>query len=119
MKKRSIQKGYEFLINGKPTSLLEIAEKSGDDRVWRSFLEKHGRSRNISASLDRYLKDNLGEYLSSREITVLTGIRNSILDKWRKRGVLRASQIKGKWYYSIESLVSAIKSADIRDLTSS
>jgi len=116
MAKKSTRKGYEFFINGKPASLLEIAESSGDDRIWKSFLERHGLHRNISA--DRYLKDKLGDYLSAREIHVLTGIKTRTLNKWRERGVLRSEQLKGRWYYSIRDLIAAIKSADIEDIKS-
>ena len=67
---------------------------------------------------DRYLKSKLGEYLSTREIHVLTGIKTRILNKWRKRGVPRSEKLKGRWYYSIRDLIVAIKSADIEDIKS-
>ena len=116
MAKKSTRKGYEFFINGKPASLLEIAESSGDDRIWKSFLERHVLHRNTSA--DRYLKDKLGDYLSAREIHVLTGIKVRTLDKWRAQGMLQAEQLKGRWYYSVKSLIAAISSADIEDIRS-
>jgi len=116
MAKKSTRKDYEFFINGKPASLLEIAESTGDERIWKSFLERYGLHRNISA--DRYLKGKLGEYLSTREIHVLTGIKTRILNKWRKRGVPQSEKLKGRWYYSIRDLIVAIKSADIEDIKS-
>jgi hypothetical protein len=96
--------------------LLEIAESAGDDRVWKSFLEGHGLHHSVSA--DRYLRGKLGEYLSAREIGIITGIKGYILHKWRNQGILRAEEIKGRWYYSVRDLVNAIKSADIKDIKS-
>ena len=116
MAKKSTRKNYEFFINGKPASLLEIAESTGDKRIWKSFLERHGLHHNISA--DRYLKGKLGDYLSARDIHILSGIKTRTLDKWRERGFLQSEQLKGRWYYSIRDLIAAIKSADIEDIKS-
>jgi len=116
MAKKSNRKDYEFLINGKLASLLEIAESTGDNRVWKSFLEGHGLHHSVSA--DRYLRGKLGEYLSSREISIITGIKGHILHKWRSQGILRAEQMKSRWYYSVRDLVNTIKSADIKDIRS-
>lgn len=116
MAKKSNRENYEFSINGKPASLLEIAESTGDERIWKSFLERHGLQRSPSA--DRYLKGKLGEYLSAHEIKVLSGIKIRVLDKWREQRLLQAEQLKGRWYYSVRRLISAIKSADIEDIRS-
>jgi hypothetical protein len=116
MAKKSTRKNYEFFINGKPASLLDIAESTGDDRIWKSFLERHRLHRDISA--DRYLKGKLGDYLGAREIRVLSGIKVRTLDKWRAQGILQAEQLKGRWYYSVKGLIAAIKSADIEDIKS-
>jgi len=116
MTKKFVRKGYEFFINGRPASLLEIAESTGDVRIWKSFLERHGLHRNVSA--DRYLKDKLGDYLSAHEIHVLTGIKIRIRNKWRERGVLQSEQLGGRWYYSIRDLITAIGSADVEDIRS-
>lgn len=114
MTRKSTRKEYEFLMDGKPASLLKIAEHTGNENIWKSFLETHGLQRNPSA--DRYLKSKLGDYLSAREIHILTDIKVRTLDKWRARGILHSEQLKGRWYYSIESLVTAIKSARIDDI---
>jgi len=45
MVKKSAKKAYEFLMDGKRASLLEIAEGTGDENVWKSFLERHGLQR--------------------------------------------------------------------------
>jgi carbamoylphosphate synthase small subunit len=116
MAKKSTRKAYEFSIEGKPASLLEIAENSGDENVWKSFLERHGLQHSMSA--DHYLKTKLGQYLSAHEIHILSGIKTRTLNKWRKQGVLQAEQLKGRWYYSVRNLISAIKSADIEDIRS-
>jgi len=116
MAKKSTEKACEFFTDGKPASLLEIAENSGDESVWKSFLERHGLHHSMSA--DRYLKGKLGEYLSAREISITTGIKTRVLNKWRERGILHSEQLKGRWYYSVRDLISAIKSADIEDIRS-
>ena len=116
MAKRAARKEQEFLMNGKPVSLLEIAESSGDEDVWKSFLEKHRLHHSISA--DRYLRGKLGEYLNAQEITIIAGIKGRILRKWRNQGILRAEQLKGRWYYSVRDLVNTIKSANMKDIRS-
>lgn len=116
MVKKSAKKAYEFLMDGKRASLLEIAEGTGDESVWKSFLERHGLQSSTSA--DRYLRGKLGEYLNAREIAIVTGIKGRILRKWRNQGILRAEQLKSRWYYSVKSLITAIKCADIEDIKS-
>jgi len=116
MAKTAARKEHEFFMNGKPVSLLDIAENSGDENVWKSFLERHGLHHSVSA--DRYLRSKLGEYLSTREISILTGIKGRILHKWRNQGVLQAEQLKSRWYYSVRDLVNSIKSAHIKDIRS-
>ncbi|MBI2832777.1 MAG: hypothetical protein HYX79_11025 [Chloroflexi bacterium] len=116
MKKKSGGKDHEFLMDGKPASLLAIAESSGDDAVWKSVLERAGQYRKATA--DHYLKAKLGEYLSASEIHSITKIKTSVLDKWRERGLLRAEQLRGRWYYSIKDLLAAIKSANVGDIKS-
>lgn len=103
-------------MDGKRASLLEIAEGTGDESVWKSFLESHGLHHSVSAH--RYLRGKLGAYLNAREIAVVTGIKGHILRKWRNQGILRAEQLKGRWYYSVRDLVNIIKSADIKDIRS-
>ena len=112
MVKKHTKSDYIFLLDGKITSLLEIAEKSNDNKVWSSFLETHSVTRRTSASADHYLKDKLGEYLNAKEITNITGIKYHTLNKWRIKGPLRAVQLKGKWYYSVQSLLQVINSVD-------
>jgi len=116
MPKRATRKEHEFLMSGKPVSLLEVAESSGDHNVWKSFLERHGLHHSVSA--ERYLKGKLGEYLSAREITIITGIKGRTLRKWKNQGILRAEQLKSRWHYSVRDLVNAIKSANIKDIRS-
>ena len=57
-----------------------------------------------------YLTRQLGEYLSTHEITTLTRLSSNTLDKWRKRGLLRSERLNGRWYYSVSSVLDAIKS---------
>jgi hypothetical protein len=116
MEKKMTRIDHEFLIDGKPVSLLEIAESTGDSKVWRSFLDRHQLQHDPSA--DRYLKGKLGEYLSAYEIHTLSGIRIRTLNKWRVKGILQAEHLNSRWYYSVRDLINAIKSADIRDIRS-
>ena len=95
----------EYFINGKPASLAEIAEASGDKEAWRSYLE---RERD-PGSLRRYLQKYLGKYVTAREIHWPPGMRNAALLKWKSSGKVRAERIKGRWYYSLEDLLKAIK----------
>jgi len=96
-------------MDGKPASLLQIVENSGDDKPWVSFLNtRTGVRRDQSA--DRYLKSKLGDYLSTHDVGTLTGIKPKVLENWRKRGTVQSTQLRGRWYYSVESLLAAIKS---------
>ena len=104
----------EYFIDGKPSSLLDVVENNPDDTVWKSFLEQKGLQG--SNSVKRYLKEKIGDYLSAREISKRTDISTRILDKWRKNGRIEAEMLKGRWYYSLKSVISAIKIADIKDL---
>jgi hypothetical protein len=110
MAKKSGSADFEFFIDGKPASLLEIAEASGDESTWKSYLERH-RGHNTSISADRYLKSRLGEYVATHEVSP-AGIQRSTLEKWRKNGEVQAEKLKGRWYYSLQDIIRVIKSAD-------
>lgn len=112
-KRKSIAQ-IEYFINNEPSSLLEIIENNPDDTIWKEYLEKNKLQDSNSAR--RYLKEKIGDYLSAKEINKRTGIKARILDKWREKGYLRAEQLKGRWYYSLKSVLDAIKTADINDL---
>jgi len=104
----------EYFIDEKPSSLLDVVENNPDDTVWKSFLEQKGLQGSNSAK--RYLKGKIGDYLSAGEISKRTDISTRILDKWRKNGRIEAEMLKGRWYYSLKSVINAIKTADIKDL---
>ncbi len=59
---------------------------------------------------DRYLAEKLGEYLNAKQIRGLTNINPSRLIASAQQGKVQGTQLKGKWYYSIESVTKAIKS---------
>jgi len=95
----------QYFINGAPASLAEIAEASGDKEVWRSYLE---RDRDPS-SQHRYLERYLGRHVAASEIHWPPGMKGPALRKWRDSGKVRAEQIRGRWYYSLQDLLRAIK----------
>ncbi len=114
-KKNKVEEAtIEYFMDNKPTSLLNIVENNPDDTVWKSFLEQKGLQGSNSAK--RYLKGKIGDYLSAGEISKRTDISTRILDKWRKNGSIEAEMLKGRWYYSLKSVINAIKTADIKDL---
>jgi len=107
-------KQIEYFINNEPASLLEILETNPDDTVWKKYLEKNNLQDSDSAR--RYLKEKIGGYLSANEIRKRTDIKSRTLDKWREKGYLKAVQLKGRWYYSLSSVIQTIRSADIDDI---
>jgi hypothetical protein len=113
-KKKEKAGKIEYFIDEKPSSLLEVVENNPDDTVWKSFLEQKGLQGSNSAK--RYLKGKIGDYLSAGEISKRTDISTRILDKWRKNGSIEAEMLKGRWYYSLKSVINAIKTTDIKDL---
>lgn len=114
MRKKKIQKGIEYFVDGEAASLLDVVENNPDDTIWKSHLEEKGLQSSDSAK--RYLKGKIGDYLSAKEISKRTGISTRILDKWRGKGSLDAQILKGRWYYSLKSVLQSIKSANIDDL---
>jgi hypothetical protein len=104
----------EYFLDGEPSSLLKIIENNPDDTTWKEYLETNNLQH--SGSAKRYLKEKLGDYLSAEEIHKITGTKVSSLDKLRNKGILKSVQLQGKWYYSLKSLLKAIKTADIKDL---
>jgi len=113
-KKQKTTSQIEYFFDNEPSSLLEIIENTPDDSIWKEYLEKNNLQDSDSAR--RYLKEKMGAYLSAREICKRTAIKAKILDKWRKKGYLEAEQLKGQWYYSLNSVLNTIKTADIKDL---
>jgi len=113
-KKRKSVAQIKYFIDNEPSSLLEIVENNPDVTIWKEYLEKHKLQDSYSAR--RYLKEKIGDYLSAKEIGRRTGIKVRILNKWREKGCLGAEQLKGRWYYSLKSVLDAIKTADIDDL---
>lgn len=97
---------YELFINGKPASLEQIAKRGGR-KTWKSFLE--ATKLHHSESGDHYLREKLGEYRSSTYLRTNIGIDSLTLEKLRKKRVVKAEKLKGRWYYSVESLNEALK----------
>jgi hypothetical protein len=106
MVKKSLQIQNGFFIAGKRASLLNIAESAGGE-TWKYYLETYG---NVRKSTAQYLKSKLDDYLSANKIKSLTGIEPSTLNKWRKDGILKSEKINGRWYYSVITVLAAIKS---------
>lgn len=103
--KKAKQSQAEFFVDGKLASLVDIVEASGDKELWRSYLE---RVRDTS-SQQRYLEKYLGEYVTVREIHWPLNMKNSALRRWKKSGRVLAEHISGRWYYSLQDILRAIK----------
>ena len=95
----------QYSINGKPASIAEIVEASGNKELWKSYLERE-RDR---SSQHRYLERYLGKYVCARDIHWPPGVKSAALRKWRDNGKLRAEHVNGRWYYSLQDLLRAIK----------
>ena len=93
-----------YTIDGKPASIPQIVEASGDKELWKSYLERVPHS-----SPHRYLEKYLGKYVTASEIHWAQSMRDSSLRRWRNNGKVRAEHIRGHWYYSLEDIVRAIK----------
>ncbi len=106
MAKKSSKERDGFFLDGKRVSLWDIVETVGGE-TWKNSLETAHRYRE---SENRYLKEKLGDYLSAAEIHKLTGIKPSMLDNWRRKGIIESAQLRGKWYYSVNTIIAAIKS---------
>jgi Mor family transcriptional regulator len=104
----------QYFIDNEPSSLMEIVENNPDDTIWKEYLEKNNLQGSYSA--ERYLEGKIGDYLSAQEISKRTDIKVRILDKWRGKGYLKAEQLKGRWYYSLSSVIQAINSVDVNDI---
>ena len=103
-KKVTLQDG--FFINGKKASHIDIIMKVGGEK-YKQFMENEGhRYRKLK---DRYLTEKLGEYLNAKQVRELTNIKTSHLVSLAKQGKLSAERLRGKWYYSVESLKNVIK----------
>ena len=114
MKKKKEEPKIRYFRDDQPSSLMDIIEHNPDSKVWKTFLEDKNLQKSDSAK--KYLKYKIDDYLSAREISKRTGISTRILDKWRQKGNLKAETLKGRWYYSLSSVVECIRSADIDDL---
>ena len=106
MVKKSHRHELGFFINGHPASAEEIAKVAGR-KPWRSYLETNDLHHSESA--DRYLKEKLGEYLNANDTCSKLGIERSTLGKLRKKRTASAQKLKGRWYYSVQSLNEAFK----------
>lgn len=102
---RQFQAWAQYSINGKPASIAEIVEASGNKELWKSYLE---RDRDPS-SQHHYLERYLGKYVSASEIHWPQGMKSAALRKWRNNGKVRAEHVKGRWYYSLQDLLRTIK----------
>lgn len=109
-----IQRKIEYFVDNKPSSLMDIIENNPDKTVWKEYLEKNKLQNSRSAK--RYLKEKLGDYLDAGEINKRVNIKPATLAKWREKGYLESAQLNGRWFYSLKSIINAIKTADAKDL---
>ncbi len=108
MAKQTREDGFGLYINGQPATLGDVAESSGDERVWKAYLEKYTLRHDPSA--DRYLRGKLGDYIGAGEVHELAGIKPSTLRKWGAKGHVRTEKFRGRWYYSVDDVLRAINS---------
>lgn len=103
--KKAKQSRAEFFVDGKPASVADIVEASGDKELWKSYLE---RVRDMS-SQQRYLEKYLGRYVTARDIHWPPSMKSSSLRRWKKNSNVRAERIRSRWYYSLQDVLNAIK----------
>lgn len=103
--KQAKQFQAEYFVNGKPASIAEIVETSGNKELWKSYLERMCDT----SSQQRYLEKYLGKYVTAREIHWPPSMKSSALRMWRRSGKVRAEHIRGHWYYALQDLLKAIK----------
>jgi len=104
--KKAKQSWAEFFVDGKPASVADIVEASGDKELWRSYLE---RVRDVS-SQQRYLQKYLGEYVTARDIHWAPSMKSASLRRWKEENNnIQAEHIRGRWYYSLQDVLNAIK----------
>jgi ribosomal protein S6 len=106
MAKKLDKNEIQVFIRGKSSSVEEVAIHGGYD-TWKSYLET--ADLHHSESGDRYLKEKLGDYRSGHYLHTKIGIEPSKLEKLRKTGKISAEKLKGRWYYSVESLIENLK----------
>lgn len=103
--KKTRQSQAEFFVDGKPASLADIVEASGDKELWKAYVERE----NDGLSLHRYLGKYLGEYVTAREIHWPPSMKSAALRRWKRSGRIRAEHIRSRWYYSLQDILRAIK----------
>lgn len=103
--KKAKQHQAQFFVDGKPASLADMVEASGDKELWKSYLERGSDG----LSLHRYLEKYLGEYVTAREIHWPSSMKSSALRRWKKTGMVRAEHIRSRGYYSLQDIFRAIK----------
>jgi len=57
---------------------------------------------------DFILTGSLGEYIESKDLLKLTGIKGYTLYNWRNSGKIRAKQINKHWFYSKSDLLKLL-----------
>ncbi len=74
---------------------------------WKAFLCCY---RCSNKEVDRFLTTLLGNYISSIELKRVASIGLKEMNELRRKHNIRAEKFKGKWYYSVDDLVRALKS---------
>lgn len=112
MAKKKPEPIIEYYKDGQKSSLLDIIET--DKGKWKRFLEENRLKPKDSK--ERFVTDIIGDYLTARQIYKYARINGKTLTKWRDNGSVKATRLKCTWYYSLASVVKAIKSAPINDI---
>ena len=91
--------------HGKGAAWFHIANEK-DKNDLKKYLEK-GRCSKEQAHL--FLTEVLGDYLSTSDLKRIAGMDLSEMKSLRETHPVRAENFKGKWYYSAEDVIKALK----------
>jgi len=103
--KKKAQPEEGVFIDGERSSYIGILIEVGGNKL-KNFIEQERIGHSLK---DTYLKQELGEYLDAQQIRKLTNIKTARLVSLAKKGKIQGTQLKGKWYYNVESVKQAIK----------
>jgi hypothetical protein len=108
MARKKKPKAIETFINGQTATVPEIIENVGGDK-WKEYIE----ANEDNEAKDRYLHSKLGEYLSASELHERAGITATELAGWRRKSIVRWEQIGARYYYSVDSVLVALKTSKL------
>ena len=113
-KKSAKLKGDQFFIDGKPSSIEDIAKKTYIAKKPANFKAQFfidGEPSSVKDMAKMKVTSALGEgeYITGKEVHKRTGIKPAELQKWYKQGLVRGTKDGGRWLFSLADIVKAIK----------